>query len=201
MKARTLVTVGLVVLLVAAGTLVSADDARKIRAGVLFNSPTGDFSEGGQTTEADSGTGFFAAVEFPITDRFGVEPRVGYVKHDITIEEAGFPDLDFGETEWLAITVNGNFHLTPDSSFDIYVGPTVGYVLWGSIDSNVFPDSISTDDEPVFGANAGIDFGVGEAWGVSLGVRYLIVDLTPSDGSDGIGVDPFQLTAGVYFAF
>lgn len=201
MRANSLITVGLVVLLLSAGTLVGAEDTRKIRAGLLYSSPTGDFSEAGQTTEADAGTGIFASVSFPITDRFCVEPRLGYVKHDITVSESGFPDLDFGEVEWLAITVNGNFHLTRDRSYDIYVGPTVGYVLWGSIDSNVFPDSISTDDEPVFGANFGVDWGVGEAWGVSVGARYLIADLTPSDASDSIGVDPFQITAGVFFSF
>lgn len=203
MRAKSVVLIGLGVLVLSAVALpATADDTQwTIRFGVLFNNPTGDFSEAGQTTELDESTGFFVSAEFPVTEKFGVEPGIGYVKHDITVDESGFPSLDFGETTWAALTVNGNFHLTPESKFDLYVGPTIGYVFWDSIESDVFMADIETDDEFAIGGNVGIDLPFGESgWAFAGALRYLVVDLGVANG-DGIGVDPIQVKIGLSYSF
>ena len=203
MRAKSMAVVGLGVLVLSAvGLPASADDTKwKVRFGLLYSSPTGDFSESGQTTELDGSAGIHASAEFQVTDMIGVEPGIGYSKHDITVDEAGFPTLDFGETTWTALTVNGNFHLLREREFDLYVGPTIGYVFWDSIKNNQFPSDVPTDDEVAFGVNAGIDVPIGEsAWAFSGALRYLSTDLAVKGGGD-IGVDPVQIKVGLAYSF
>ena len=203
MRAKSMAVVGLGVLVLSAvGLPASADDTKwKVRFGLLYSSPTGDFSESGQTTELDGSAGIHASAEFQVTDMIGVEPGIGYSKHDITVDEAGFPTLDFGETTWTALTVNGNFHLLPDRDFDLYVGPTIGYVLWGDIETSLFPGDVPTDDEFAIGVNAGIDVPIGDSpWDFSGGLRLLSTDLGVQSGGD-IGADPIQVKIGVSYTF
>jgi len=201
MKAKSMAVVGLGVLFLSAVLLPAsaADTEWKIRFGLLYSSPTGDFSDSGQTTELDDSTGIHASTEFRVTDRIGVEPGLGYAKHDITVEESGFPTLDF-ETTWTAFTVNGNFHLLRERTFDLYVGPTVGYVFWDDIETGA-PSDIPTDDEFAIGLNAGIDVPIGDSsWAFAGALRYLFTDLGVPGGSD-IGVDPIQIKVGLSYSF
>jgi outer membrane protein W len=203
LRAKSMAVVGMGALVLSAIALpASAGDSEwKVRFGVLFNSPTGDLSESGQTTELDNATGFHVSGEFGVTERIGIEPGLGYAKHDIDVKESGFPTLGFGETTWTALTVNGNYHLFQEGSVDLYVGPTVGYVFWDSIESNVFLSDVPTDDEFTFGVNAGIDVPIGDSpWAFAGALRYLSVDLGVPGGSD-IGVDPIQIKIGLSYSF
>jgi len=202
MRARSFVLVGLLASFFVASALPSAagDEGPLLRAGLFLNLPTSDLSTDGQTVELDDSVGFQGSVEFAVTDRFGVEPGLGYAQHDITISEAGFPDRTW-ETDWLAVTVNGNFHLLEGGEIDLYVGPTLGYVFWGSVDTDIF-DNFSADDDFLFGANVGIDVPLGDGpWGVSGAVRYLFTDLALEGASQDIGVDPIQLKVSVSYRF
>jgi outer membrane protein W len=203
MRAESMAVVAVLVLALSAAVLpVSADDAKwNLRFGLLYSNPTGDFSDEGQTTELDDSTGIHASAEYRVNDLFGVEAGLGYAEHDIEIEESGFPDIDFGEATWTALTVNGNFHLFRDREVDLYAGPTIGYVFWGDIDTDVFPSDVSTDDEFAIGANLGIDVPLGDSpWAFSGALRYLSVDLGVSGGDD-IGADPIQLKLGLSRSF
>lgn len=203
MRAKSVAVVGLVVLVLSAvGLPASADDTNwRLRFGVFYGSPTGDLSESGQTTQLDDSVGFFLNAEFLVTDRFGIEPCVGYATHEITVDEPGFPTLEFGETTWAALTINANFHLLLERKVDLYVGPTVGYVFWGAIESDEFPSDVPTDDTVALGANIGIDVPFGEsAWSFTGALRYLATDLGVEGGGD-IGVDPVQVKVGVSYRF
>lgn len=203
MRAKSLAVVGLGFLVLSAVALpASAGDTQwTARFGLLSSNPTGDLSESGQTTELDDSIGLHVSAEFQVTDRIGVEPGLSYGKHDIDVKEAGFPTLDFGDTTWFALTVNGNFHLLREKKFDLYVGPTIGYVFWDSIDSSVFPSSIPTDDSFAIGANAGIDVPIGESpWAFAGGLGYLVTELGVQGGSD-IDVDPIQIKVGLSYSF
>ncbi len=203
MRAKSMAMVGLSVLVLSAVVLpASADDTKwKVRFGLLYNDPTDDLSDSGQTTELDDSIGMYVSAEFKVTDRIGIEPEIGYADHDITVDETGFPTLDFGETTWTALTVNGNFHLFLEREFDLFVGPTIGYVFWDSIGSAVFLSDVPTDDEFTIGANAGIDVPIGDSsWAFSAALRYLTTDLGIQGGSD-IGVDPIQIKIGLSHSF
>lgn len=199
MRATKKALIGIGVLLVGAvGFSVSAaDSAAKFRFGVQFNSPTGDYSVAGQSTELDDSTGFFAGFDVKLSERFSLEPGLDYAEYDIEVSQSGFPTLDFGEVSALSLTLNGNFHLMPERKFDLYVGPTVGYMFWDDIDDNQFGGTIATDDEFAIGANVGIDIPLGDSrWSFAGAVRYLATDLAIEGGPD-LGVDPLQLKAGL----
>lgn len=182
---------------------VSAGEGdRTLRAGILYSSPTSDLSEAGQTTELDAGFGIQGSYEWMVTDSIGVEPGASYVQHDVTVSEAGFPDIDFGETDWFAVTVNGNYHFMEESTIDLYAGPTLGYVFWGSIKSDLFPIDFEADDGFVFGVNLGVDVPIGDGpWAFSAALSYLFTDLEIEGGAADIGVDPIQLKIGAGFRF
>jgi outer membrane protein W len=203
MRATSRALIGFSMLVIStAGLQVSAADSDwKLRFGLQLNSPTGDFVSAGQTTELDDTTGIFVSVEFRVNDRFGIESGLDQGSYDIDVSQSGFPTLDFGEVDALALTLNGNFHLMPERKFDLYVGPTVGYMFWDDIDDNVFGGTIATEDELAIGANAGIDVPIGESrWSFGGAVRYLATDLAIKGGPD-IGVDPIQVKAGLAFNF
>lgn len=202
MRARSFVLVGLFALMLAAFALpaAAADDGPLLRAGLFLNLPTGDLSDAGQTVELDDAVGFQGSVEFAITENFGVEPGLEIASHDISISESGFPDRTW-ETEWLALTVNGNFHVLEGDGYDLYVGPTLGYVFWGSVDTDL-ASNFQADDELLFGGVVGIDVPLGDgAWGVSGALRYLLTDLAIEGASQDIGVDPFQFRVSVSYRF
>jgi hypothetical protein len=175
---------------------------KRVQFGIVYSSPTGDFVDEGETTELDSATGFQASFEYMLTDRVGVEPAIGFLDHDVTVREAGFPDLDLADTSLVLLTANVNFHLMQDKKVDLFVGPTVGYAFWGDLKSDLFEENFPTDDDFVFGANLGVVVPFGEgAWAFAGSVGYLLSDLTPEGSGADIGVDPFQLKAGLSYQF
>lgn len=175
---------------------------KRLQFGVVYSSPTGDYVDEGEVTELDSASGFQASFEFLVTDRIGVEPGIGLLDHDVTVRETGFPDLVLGDTSLFALTANVNYHLLQDKKVDLFVGPTIGYAFWGDLKSDEFDEDFPIDDAFLYGVNLGVDIPFGQgAWGFAGSIGYLLSDLTPEGSSADIGVDPFQLKAGVSYRF
>jgi hypothetical protein len=168
---------------------------KQLRFGLLYSSPTDDFTDGDVTTELDSALGFLVGFEFHVTDMIGIEPTLSSTSFDISGTENGDTDL-------MALAVNVNFHFERDSGLDLFVGPMVGYAFWDDISLDDFPDAVPTDDEFMFGLNGGLDYPLGGSdWSFNAGLSYLFLDLTPEDSSVEIGVSPFQLRVGVTYNF
>jgi len=175
---------------------------KRVQFGVVYSSPTGDYVDGDETTELDSASGFQASFEYMMTARIGVEPAISFLDHDVLFRETGFPELKVGKTSLSALTANVNFHLLQDKRVDLFVGPTIGYAFWGDLKSDLFEESFPVDDEFVFGVNLGVDIPFGEgAWGFAGSIGYLFSNLALEGASADIGVDPFQLKAGVSYRF
>jgi len=173
----------------------------EVRFGVLYSTPTGDYTEEGQTTEMDSAFGFQASFEFGLTDLIGVEPGIAFLEHDVNVKEAGESDLKLGDMSLIPLTVNVNFHVLRGETVDLYVGPTVGYAFWGSLESELFQQDFPANDEFLYGANVGIDIPFGEGkWGFNAALSYLVLD-AELDGGPTMGVDPLQIKAGVLYKF
>jgi len=176
--------------------------AKRVQFGLVYSSPTGDYVDEGEITELDSASGFQASFEYLVTERIGVEPALALLDHDVTVPETHFPDLDLGETGLFAVTANVNFHLLQDKKVDLFAGPTIGYAFWGDLKSDLFDEDFPIDDEFLLGVNLGVDIPFGEgAWGFAGSIGYLLSDLTPEGSGADIGVDPFQLKAGVSYRF
>ena len=173
----------------------------QLRFGLLYSSPTDDYTAGGLTAELDSALGFLVGFEYHVTDMIGIEPTLSSTSFDLTSREAGFPDEN-GDTDLMALAVNVNFHFERDSGLDLFVGPTVGYAFWGDINLDDFPDAIPTDSEFLYGVNGGMDYPMGDSnWSFNAGLSYIFVDLTPEGSPVSIGVSPFQLRVGVTYNF
>ena len=175
---------------------------KRVQFGVVYSSPTGDYVDEDETTELDSAVGFQASFEYMVTDLIGVEPAIGFLDHDVTVRETGFPELDLGDTSLFALTANVNFHLLRDKKVDFFVGPTIGYAFWGDLKSDLFGENFPIDDEFIYGVNLGVDIPFGQGgWGFAASIDYLLSDLTPEGSDAEIGVDPFELRAGVSYRF
>ena len=173
---------------------------KQLRFGLLYSSPTDDFTDGDLTTELDSALGFLVGFEFHVTDMIGIEPTLSSTSFDLSVT-GPFP-TGTGDTDLMALTVNVNFHFPRDSGLDLFVGPAVGYAFWDDINQDDFADAEPTDDEFLFGINGGLDLPLGESdWSFNAGLSYLFLDLTAEGSSESIGVSPFQLRVGVTYNF
>jgi len=159
----------------------------------------------------DNGRGIGASAEYKFNDRFGLEGRGLFGRFD-----SGFT-IDIGE-DWARdddtipyweLDFGPNFHLTPNSRVDLYVGPFVG---WGNLDDGKYSAlgrsvTQTYDSGVLWGGQVGLDwpFTVDGNWGLHFGGRYtdFSVDVVnPIDGSKGsVDINPLELELGLSYTF
>ncbi len=114
------------------------------------------------------------------------------------------------DTEWLMqnadigfqmVSVGANFHLTPRSRADFFIGPFVGLIDYDDVtyDFGTARESVSLDGEAALGLNAGLDipFGENAPWALTAGLRYLA---TSAEGNGfEVDVDPLIATLGLAY--
>lgn len=122
-------------------------------------------------------------------------------------------DVDFGGTtigdaNFQPLTATLNFHLIPTSIVDLYIGPSYTYVNWGDVKLNVDGSSITgqsgelrTDSTTGWGGSLGLDIGLGEHFAITMGVKYLDVDMDLPDTGQKIPVNPLLARLGVAVRF
>ena len=164
-------------------------------------SPSGsediDLGEEVQKIEAGSETGYDFGIEFRLNKLIGLELDYLDATHDVEFGGTKVAAVDYSP---LSLTLN--FHLLHTNFLDLYVGPTVSYTQWGDIKvDEAYQDlleasSVATDSETSFGAQVGLDIGIGPHFAIVTGIRYTQVDITPSDGGDGLAVDPLMIRVG-----
>jgi len=195
-----LATVALVFIIVATPAMAEKGD-KQIQFGAMYSTPTNDLMELGATIEADAAAGFQASFEFLVADKIGVEPALTRATHDIDVMEPGFPTLQLGDADLTTLTVNLNFHLTPESNFDIFAGPTLGYTFWGDLESALLSESFPIEDDFIFGVNFGIGVPFGESdWSFVGAVNWIVVEAALENADPGeapLDVDPLQVKVGV----
>lgn len=98
------------------------------------------------------------------------------------------------------------FHLTPDSRVDLFVGPLLGYLDYGSVDFRLQGRSFrrSYDSETALGAQLGLDipFRADSKWSLYVGAMYFDVS-AESDEAPAFDIDlePLFLNLGVSYDF
>lgn len=80
------------------------------------------------------------------------------------------------------------------------MGPTIGYAFWGELESEMFQQNFTANDDFVCGGNVGIDVPLGAHWGFNAALSYLGMD-AELDGGPAMGVDPFIVKAGALYRF
>ncbi len=191
---------------------------KKHEIGVLVGSlsPSGslatDLVLGGETLpgtiELDSATGYGVAYQYRLNEKFSLGATLLWSKHDVlvwTLPESG----SIGSTTFTPLLFDGNFHLfRKHKAVDFYVGPTVGYAMWGDLQPKDMavefdiPNPLKLKSDFVYGANLGVDFPFHQDWAFNLGLRYLWVKAEPdAAGFESIDVDPLIVTVGLSYKF
>ncbi|MGH9870120.1 MAG: outer membrane beta-barrel protein [Candidatus Polarisedimenticolia bacterium] len=157
-----------------------------------------DISGIDDTLEAADAFGWSIGFEFQFTDRLGIE--VDYIN--------ATQDIDFGgdtiaEVDFQPISASLNIHLIDSDVIDLYIAPTASWVNWGDIETTGGGISVETgtDTEFAWGAQIGLDIGLGDRVCIVTGLRYLNLDLTGDDLDGELGVNPLIARAGIGIRF
>lgn len=213
MKTRALPVI-LAVLILAAPALADKGDSN-VRFGLAWVAPTGDL--GAELLginfglEADSAVGPVISFEKMVSDLVGIEVSVSHTEHDVDFEVGLFgvtETVTIGDITMTPIIVGANFHVVRKDSVTVYLGPQLGYVLYGDlklgsndpdIEDIVGDSDVGVDNGIAFGGVLGIDIPIGDAgWMFSGSVQAVSTD-AEFDDSDGeeLAIDPFIARAGV----
>jgi outer membrane protein W len=205
------------VVMVAALPALAAQGDKIIRFGASYATPTGDWSmiEEGEgvtltgTLEADSAIGPFFGFEFMVSDLIGIDATISMTDHDIDSDfvvvedgEVVFDEMmTIGDVSMTPLFISAHFHVVQREAFDFYVGPTIGYVMYGDLDlvPEFEEDDVALDDDFGIGAVAGLDVGFGSAgWSFSTALRYIKTGAQiDEEGAPEVDIDPLIIQVGV----
>ncbi len=219
---RTISTGFIFVLLMAAGSVLSAAESRWIvRGNYVVTWPSTDSYQtesviGGMPIlnelSLDKGQGFGLDIEYMFSSRIGIlvsaifTDMEGTFVYGIEPGEESERVKDNNTVDFYTINAGANYHFTPESAVDFYVGAFAGVFSYDSV-KFVLPEleqeiSINFDDQFSYGVTAGLDIPFGDSpWMATLGVRYLISDLKEDGGPREIAIDPLIGSIGIGFRF
>ncbi len=148
----------------------------------------------GLSISTSSGFGFGLDLEYRASRRLGVDFGVLSAAPSIgTSVGVGFKSISASaDVTMTPISAGLNVHLTPDSRFDVYIGPLLAYVVYDSFTLTAGPglsESFSSENDVGFGANLGVDVGLDSKgrWAFNASIKYIdtTLEAKPSDGDAG----------------
>jgi outer membrane protein OmpA-like peptidoglycan-associated protein len=163
-------------------------------------------SEGGairQQLKLEGGEGFGAGLEYRFTCLLGLEGIVLQTDLDAhyMIDTPTAWEMDTFDASGPIVSLGLNFHLTPQSFVDFYLGPTVALVQYDDFSTSLagVPFSTDFDNEVAFGLAAGLDIPFGESnpWAVTASIRKLWA--SAESGPISIDTDPLIGTLGIAY--
>ena len=161
----------------------------------------------------DSGQGFGFDLEYKMNPKLGLAVMAIFTDIEGTfvagIEPGEESDRvsDNNTVDTYTVNFGANYHFTPDSRVDFYLGAFVG---WWSYDSVKFQlpvldeeVKIDFDDQFSYGLNAGIDvpLGADSSWLFTAALKYLVSDLKQSGDPREIAIDPLIASIGIGYKF
>ena len=161
---------------------------------------------------ADSDLGFGASLEYQFSGLLGLE--LGVMKASpaivLTAEDVpGFGDISLTNSmSTTAITLDLNFHLTPNSQyFDFYLGAGIASMGYSDL-RYLEPDGdyldLEIDNDFTYSAKAslGISLGKNSNWAAIGGLRYIWSDLdVTQENSASFDFNIFSFSVGVAYSF
>ena len=130
-RVRRLTTIGLVAWLAAAG--VAAGETIYRFQGQAVTSSADPIGLG---VDLDTGFGLYLGVEYLFHERYGVEVGASWAE----LEQSAVLNLFLASVDTRAelavkpVTVAFNFHLTPQSRYDFYVAPKIGWAFFDDLE-------------------------------------------------------------------
>jgi outer membrane protein W len=172
----------------------------RVYGALLDSSAETETSIGSVSSSVSTGGGVGLGGEYRMSDRLGLELSTLWAGLDI---ESGVSiggvnqSLQFG---MVPLTVGMPIHLRPAGRPVIFIAPTVSYVSYFRLETDISWTRVSTtaDDssDVALGAAFGLDIPVGKGkWAVSTGLRYMKTNAEETD------VDPLIVTIGFGYRF
>jgi outer membrane protein W len=196
LRTRSIAAIGLLVSAVLATPTVRAQDGYDFRlfVGGAYVEPTGDTQVLADTIEASNEFGIELAGEWRFS-RLGLEVAYLDVEEDVEVNGTAVGNIDLKPWNFTL-----NFHVIDGDVFNWFIGPTVSYVDWSSLR---FPNGANQDidNETTWGFSTGILFGLGDTFGIEVGLRYLDSTLESDNSTIDVSVDPLFARVGVSFRF
>ncbi len=114
-----------------------------------------------------------------------------------------------GNAVFSPLLLDANIHvLKGTSSVDFFVGPTLGWGMWGDLKPSGYAGSLNLttsqklNSDYVYGLNFGLDVPFKTKWAFNAGVRYLWVKAEQAGGGGlSLDVNPWIGTVGVSVRF
>jgi outer membrane protein W len=199
-----------VLMLIASPALAEKGDS-KLRFGLQWVSPTGDYTESepgmSLTIEADDALGGFVGYEYLLSDLIGIGATLSFAGHDVKgkIEgPGGFSEsATIGDIFVTPLTFDVNFHVVQSQSIDFFLGLNLGYVSLSKLTVDGEGD-VSIKNTTAAGATAGIDVPFGEGkWMFSGALQYLSfgAEVDESGADATVDIDPLVVRVGVGVKF
>ena len=161
---------------------------------------------------AESDLGYGASLEYQFSNLLGVELGVMQASPVIALSADDIPGYgDISMTDSMsttAITLDLNFHLTPNSQyFDFYLGAGVASMGYSDLqydepDGDVLDLEVSNDLGYSAKAGLGIALGKNSKWAAIGGLRYIWSDLelTQEDAAT-FDFNVFSFSVGIAYSF
>ena len=221
MRIRTHVTFSAVIVVASAlcalypAAANAGDGPWRLRLFAVSMNPTGDtvvVPDTGDRIHFDASGGYGGGLEFEYRASrllgidFGALTASPVI--DVLIDEVGVISAS-AQPRISPVYAGINFHLTPDSTADLYVGPLVAYVFYSSFDLVADPwfmrEWFVTENDFGFGINVGLDVRLGDGgWLLTGAFKYLDTTLEASPPDESIGrtdIDPMIFSIGVGYRF
>ena len=166
-------------------------------------------------TEAtiDNGDGFGVEGECMVTPRLGIPLGLMWISTDshVMIDTASVWEMDSESIDWFAITTGVNYHfLEPDSKFDLWAGPFLGFVSFDdasyhadTVEATTQATTVKFDDAFTWGLQVGFDVPARNGWAFFGAVRWFSLELEPTNVNDAFdfNLNPLMWNAGVSYRF
>lgn len=206
----------LVVCALCSTTAAAGDDRWVVRATALSMKTTGnsvvvDGDDDWSRYTSDAEYGFGVDFEYRASRLLGIDFGVLTASPELEVVYDAAPVI--AATAKLRITpiyAGLNFHLTPDSRFDLFIGPVLAYVVYSGFDLVVDPwflteEGFESEDDFGIGVNLGLDVRLGDGgWLLTAGFRYLDTTLEaspPDEGTGSTAIDPKIFSIGFGYRF
>jgi outer membrane protein W len=157
----------------------------------------------GSVTDAVQGSddfGYEAGFEWRMNKIVGLEGS--YLIGSNTFELKDL-NTDLGTLDQQAVTAALNFHILPTKFFDLWIAPVASWYNYDDfeIDSSLGGGEASLDSQWGYGAQVGLDIGLGKLIAITGGVRYIKIDVKSDDLNDSVAFDPIIARVGLAFRF
>jgi opacity protein-like surface antigen len=165
--------------------------------------------------EGGNSLGLSLGLEGRISDLLGLEFAIDYARPEnrITVTPPGAGEISATARMDLWTARAGlNFHLLPGRPIDLYLGPTVAWLVApgsstfrAEVGGHTSTVTIDADNSFGWGGTAGADVDLGGGWALGVSYTYLKAEMDFTDGTEGgertLDLDPSTLRLGVGVRF